>query len=115
MVHRFWCGTAGGTYVGHGDYFNTLDEDTWTSFGGKISGQSVPRLAFLRKILEEGPAGGLDPIDKWNDPDTVGKPGDYYLTYFGRATPTNWAFQLYKTDVSEGMRFARWTSSTRGT
>jgi hypothetical protein len=105
MVHRFWCGTAGGTYVGHGDYFNTLDEDTWTSFGGKISGQSVPRLAFLRKILEEGPAGGLDPIDKWNDPNTVGKPGEYYLTYFGRETPTNWVFRVYKTDVTEGMKF----------
>lgn len=105
MVHRFWCGTAGGTYVGHGDYFNTLDEDTWTSFGGKISGQSVPRLAFLRKIMETGPADGLDPIDKWNDPDTVGQAGDYYLTYFGRATPTNWVFQLYKTKVTEGMKF----------
>lgn len=105
MVHRFWCGTVGGTYVGHGDYFNTLDEDTWTSFGGKILGQSTPRLAFLRKILEDGPADGLDPIDKWNDPDTVGQPGEYYLTYFGRATPTNWVFQLYKRNVTEGMKF----------
>ena len=105
MVHRFWCGTAGGTYVGHGDYFNTLDEDTWTSFGGKILGQSVPRLAFLRKILEDGPSEGLDPIDKWNDPNTVGQPGEYYLTYFGRAMPTNWTFQLYKRGVTDGMRF----------
>ncbi len=105
MVHRFWCGAAGGTYVGHGDYFNTLDEDTWTSFGGKLSGQSPPRLAFLRKILEEGPVEGLEPIDKWNDPDTAGKPGEYYLTYFGRATPTNWVFQLYKRGVTDGMRF----------
>lgn len=105
MVHRFWCGTAGGTYVGHGDYFNTLDEDTWTSFGGKILGQSVPRLAFLRKILEDSPRDGLDPIDKWNDPDTAGVPGEYYLTYFGRSTPTNWVFQLYKRGVAEGMRF----------
>jgi hypothetical protein len=105
MVHRFWCGTAGGTYVGHGDYFNTLDEDTWTSFGGKILGTSTPRLAFLRKILEDGPAEGLDPIDKWNDPDTAGKPGEYYLTYFGRSTPTNWPFQLYKRGVADGMKF----------
>jgi len=66
----------------------------------------VPRLAFLRKILEAGPADGLDPIDKWNDPDTVGQPGQYYLTYFGRATPTNWVFQLYKRDVTDGMKVA---------
>lgn len=105
MVHRFWCGTAGGTYVGHGDYFNTLGEDTWTSFGGKLLGQSVPRLAFLRRILEDGPASGLDPIDKWNDPDTAGQAGQYYLTYFGRETPRAWAFQLYKRDVTDGMRF----------
>jgi hypothetical protein len=105
MVHRFWCGTAGGTYVGHGDYFTTVAEDTWTSFGGKMSGQSAPRLAFLRKILEDGPAGGLDPIDKWNDPATVGRAGEYYLTYFGRETPTNWVFQVYKRDVTDGMQF----------
>jgi hypothetical protein len=30
MVHRFWCGTVAGTYVGHGDYFLTTVEDTWT-------------------------------------------------------------------------------------
>jgi hypothetical protein len=105
MVHRFWCGTIGGTYVGHGDYFNHQGEDTWTSFGGTISGQSVPRLAFLRKILETGPADGLDPIDKWNDPNTAGQPGQYYLTYFGKDTPTSWPFQLYKRGVSDGMRF----------
>ena len=105
MVHRFWSGTVGGTYVGHGDYFNTVGEDTWTSFGGKLSGQSPPRLAFLRKILEEGPAEGLDPIDKWNDPNIAGQPGEYYLTYFGHEMPTNWVFQLYKRGLTDGMRF----------
>jgi hypothetical protein len=105
MVHRFWCGTIGGTYVGHGDYFNTVGEDTWTSFGGRMRGQSPPRLAFLRKILEDGPGDGLDPIDKWNDPNTAGKAGEYYLTYFGRETPTNWVFQLYKRGVTDRMRF----------
>lgn len=105
MVHRFWCGTIGGTYVGHGDYFNIKGEDTWTSFGGKMSGQSAPRLAFLRKILETGPADGLDPIDKWNDPNVAGQAGEYYLTYFGKDTPTNWVFQLYKRGVTDGMKF----------
>jgi hypothetical protein len=105
MVHRFWCGAIGGTYVGHGDYFTTMAEDTWTSFGGTLRGESAPRLAFLRKILEAGPAEGLDQIDKWNDPDTAGQAGRYYLTYFGRAQPTNWVFQLYKRDVVAGRRF----------
>ncbi len=105
MVHRFWCGTVGGTYVGHGDYFHSLGKDTWTSFGGSLRGQSAPRLEFLRKILEQGPADGLDPIDLWNDPDTVGQAGQYYLTYFGRSAPTSWTFQLYKRGVIDGMRF----------
>ena len=105
MVHRFWCGTVAGTYVGHGDYFFTTVEDTWTSFGGKLSGQSAPRLAFLRKILEDSPAEGIEPIDRWQDPRVGGKSGEYYLMYFGRETPTAWAFRLYKNGVADGMRF----------
>jgi hypothetical protein len=105
MVHRFWSGTVAGTYVGHGDYFFTDETDTWTSFGGALRGESAPRLKFLREVLEESPAEGIDPIDKWQDPNTAGKPGDYYLIYLGRATPTSWPFQLYKNGVTEGLRF----------
>ncbi|HWA28020.1 MAG TPA: DUF5060 domain-containing protein [Lacunisphaera sp.] len=105
MVDRFWCGTVAGTYVGHGDYFFTVKEDTWTSFGGKLTGNSAPRLAFLRKILEEGPPQGIDPIDKWQDPTTAGVPGEYYLTYFGSAMPTEWPFRLYKNGVADGQRY----------
>ncbi len=104
MVHRFWCGTVAGTYVGHGDYF-LENEDTWTSFGGTLKGQSAPRLAFLRQILEDGPPQGLDPIDKWQDPNTGGVPATYYLTYFGRTQPTEWAFKLYKNGVEDGQRY----------
>jgi len=106
MVHRFWCGTVAGTYVGHGDYFATVKEDTWTSFGGKLTGQSAPRLAFLRQILEDSPPQGIDPIDKWQDPNTGGVHGLYYLTYFGRAQPTAWEFKLYKNGVVDGQKYA---------
>jgi hypothetical protein len=105
MVHRFWAGTVAGTYVGHGDYFYRDETDTWTSFGGKLHGESAPRLAFLRQVLEDGPAHGIDPIDKWQDPRIAGKPGEYYLVYFGREAPTAWAFQLYKNGVSDGLKF----------
>jgi hypothetical protein len=106
MVHRFWCGTVAGTYVGHGDYFSAETADTWTSFGGVLKGQSALRLAFLRKILEEGPADGIDPIDKWQDPNTAGKAGEYYLTYLGKAAPTVWPFQLYKNGVEDGQKYS---------
>jgi len=86
-------------------YFATVKEDTWTSFGGKLTGKSAPRLAFLRKILEDGPAEGLDPIDKWQDVNTAGVPGTYYLTYFGQATPTAWEFKLYKNGVADGQKY----------
>lgn len=105
MVHRFWCGTVAGTYVGHGDYFATDVEDTWTSFGGKLTGTSWQRLAFLRQVLEESPAQGIDPIDKWQEVDVGGVPGLYYLKYFGRETPTEWSFRLYKNGVADGQRY----------
>ncbi|HEY1790171.1 MAG TPA: DUF5060 domain-containing protein [Verrucomicrobiae bacterium] len=105
MTRRFWCGIIGGTYVTHGDYFTTVDEDTWTSFGGKMRGQSAPRIAFLKNILEAGPADGLDPIDKWNEPNFAGQAGKYYLIYFGEEAPTNWDFQLYKDHLKDGIRF----------
>ncbi len=105
MVHRFWCGTVAGTYVGHGDYFYRDETDTWTSFGGKLHGESAPRLAFLRKILEDGPASGIDPIDKWQEANTGGVPGLYYLTYFGREQPSEWEFKLYKNGVADGQRY----------
>ncbi len=105
MVHRCWAGTVAGTYVGHGDYFYRDDTDTWTSFGGALQGQSGPRLALLRKILEDGPDHGIDPIDKWQDPRTAGQPGTYYLVYFGRETPTTWPFQIYKNGVADGQRY----------
>ena len=105
MVHRFWCGIIGCTFVTHGDYFNEQGPDAWISFGGAISGQSVPRIAFLKKILERGPREGLDIIDQDYEPDVAGQAGKYYLIYFGKETPTSWVFQLYKRGLSEGMRF----------
>lgn len=106
MVHRFWCGTVAGTYVGHGDYFYTDKTDTWTSFGGSLHGESAPRLAFLRKVMEDGPAAGIDPIDKWWDVRTGGQPGAYYLIYFGHDAPKEWKFELYKNGVVDGQRYA---------
>lgn len=105
MVHRFWCGTVAGTYVGHGDYFATVAEDTWTSFGGKMTGESSPRLAFLRKILEDSPATGIEPIDKWWTVGMGGKPGEYYLVYFGYDKPTSWKFELYRDGLADGNQF----------
>jgi hypothetical protein len=104
MVHRIWAGTVAGTYVEHGEcYLNT--NDTWLSYGGVLRGESPPRIAFLRKILEAAPGYGLDPIDKYQDWDMGGTAGKYYLKYFGYAEPTSWTFALPHDGLAEGMEF----------
>jgi hypothetical protein len=66
MVHRFWEGTANGGYVGHGDTFLDPNDVLWWAKGGTLHGESAPRLAFLRRILEAGPSAGLEPIPDTN-------------------------------------------------
>ncbi len=118
MLLRFWNGTVAGTYVGHSEILGVRtapgvaswkkpDRATgyWLGAGGELRGESVARLAFLRQILADAPADGIEPIDKWQERRTGGKPGEYYLIYFGEKTPTAWPFVLYKTGVTDGIRF----------
>jgi hypothetical protein len=94
MVHRFWQGTIAGTYVGHGETYTRPDNILWWSKGGVLHGESPARIAFLRKIVEEGPSGGIDPIDKWQDRYAAGKRGEYYLVYLGKDAPSTWKVEL---------------------
>jgi hypothetical protein len=87
MVHRFWQGAIAGTYVGHGETYRHPEDLLWWARGGVLRGKSPERIAFLRKVLEEGPRQGLEPIDKWQDARTAGKKGEYYLVYFGKEQP----------------------------
>ena len=107
MVLRLWQGTVAGTYVGHGETYLDPKDIIWWSKGGVLHGQSPSRIAFLRKVLEEGPFEALEPIDKWQDRQWAGKKGDYYLTYFGREKPTSWTFELPKSGYvfPQGTRF----------
>lgn len=108
MVHRFWMATAAGTYAGHSEYFQAPHDVVWLGQGGVLKGTSPARLAFLRRILEEGPAAGLDQIDHWqeNRPPTAGQPGNYYLLYFGHDRSTQWSFELPRYGLVDGMEFA---------
>ena len=89
----------------HGEVVTNEQHTLWTSEGGKLYGQSPSRLAFLRQVLAESPATGIDPIDKWQDTNMGGQLGEYYLLYFGKQTPTSWPFELYKDHIANGMRF----------
>jgi Domain of unknown function (DUF5060)/Protein of unknown function (DUF4038)/Domain of unknown function (DUF5605) len=99
MVHRFWQGAIAGTYVGHGETYRHPDDLVWWSKGGTLRGRSPERIAFLRKVLEDGPRDGLEPIDKWQDDRTAGKKGEYYLVYFGKEKPTDWPVALPRAGI----------------
>ena len=68
LVFRFWNGTVAGTYVGHGETYLSPDDILWWSKGGVLKGQSPARLAFLKQVLDDAPADGIEPIDKWQNP-----------------------------------------------
>ncbi|NLD44049.1 MAG: DUF5060 domain-containing protein [Chloroflexi bacterium] len=90
LVHRFWLGTVGGMYVGHGETYLHPDEILWWSKGGVLHGESPARLAFLRQVLEEGPVEGLEPQGRR----VAGQAGRYYLHYTGVHQPAEWSFEL---------------------
>ena len=89
MVRRFWETAVRGGYCGHGETYLHPQDILWWSKGACLRGQSPARLAFLRRILEQGPASGHEPIDgvieyRWP---CAGQAGEYYLTYFGIHQP----------------------------
>jgi hypothetical protein len=121
MAHRFWKGFARGGYVGHGETYMHPEDILWWSKGGVLHGESPARIAFLRRIVEEAPA-GLDPIDMHWDVACAGQVGEYYLMYFGNRQPTfrdmilpdDRAFTIDLIDTW-GMAIQRLTGTYRGT
>jgi hypothetical protein len=106
MVLRFWNGLVAGTYVGHSEILGSDGgREFWLAGGGEFRGQSVPRLAFFKQVMEAGPADGFEPIDKWQDRRTGGKAGEYYLVYLAEKAPSEWPFALHKTGLAAGMKF----------
>jgi hypothetical protein len=105
MVHRCWECIVAGTYPGHGECYLSSDDVLWWSKGGVLHGQSPARITFLRDILKTAPAEGIEPIDKWQVTTIGGKPGEYYLVYFGKDRPTLWKFSLPRYELADGMRF----------
>ncbi|RKN44937.1 DUF5605 domain-containing protein [Streptomyces hoynatensis] len=75
LLRQFWHAAAAGGFVGHGECYPdpSRDGSAWISRGGSLRGESVPRIAFLRRLLEEGPA----------DIPGARRRGEYWLEYFG--------------------------------
>ncbi|WP_261304539.1 DUF5605 domain-containing protein [Paenibacillus andongensis] len=104
MVRRFWEGAIRGGYVGHGETYLHDEDILWWSKGGKLYGSSPERIGFLRKIMEEGPAEGLNPLKSEWDVPSAGIPDEYYLYYYGFNQPSFRNYNMkpgvrYKVDV----------------
>ncbi len=91
MVRRFWLGTAHGAYVGHGETYLDPREILWWSKGGTLHGESPKRIAFLRRIIEEG--GGMNSLPGQKYPAAF-RAGEYYLFYFDSHQPAEMEFDL---------------------
>jgi len=88
MIHRFWLATVAGSYVTHGETY----KQQFFRKGGQLHGESLVRIAFLKRIIEDGLIDGLEPINRW----TAGKDGEYYLSYFGVHQPGRVDYDLPK-------------------
>lgn len=93
MTRRFWEGAVRGGYVGHGETYMHPHDVLWWAKGGRLRGTSPERIAFLRRILEDGPdVLEPSPLD-WDTP-RAGVEGEYYLYYFGFNQPSYRRFLL---------------------
>ncbi len=115
-LRRMYNGIMSGTYVTHAECYNLsegTDGESMTNFlayGGEFRGECWKRIKFLRGILEDLP-GPLELADlSWDE--RTSSPGDgYYLIYFGREMPSEWAFNLPVKNrlgtvrLGEGVRF----------
>jgi hypothetical protein len=115
MTRRFWLCTIAGVYGGHGETYvaeGEIESDKatlWWSHGGTLKGSSPPRIAFLRKLLEEvGARGGgriglqaIEPVYYL----AAKRDGDQaFLWYFDFHQPSYYDFPL-----PEGLHFkAEW-------
>lgn len=96
-VHRFWIMAANGAYAGHGETYMHPQDILWWGKGGLLHGDSWRGIAFLRKIIEALPPGGLTPLAMVDDNDLFPHPftrwfwtrmsggtnGDVSLIYLG--------------------------------
>lgn len=102
LVYRFWNAYIGGGYATHGESY---ERSGWISYGGRLTGESHSRIAFLKNIVENGPEEGLEPVDQYYILNMAGKEGEYYLIYFGKEKVKNWEFVLPDNGLENGMRF----------
>jgi hypothetical protein len=82
MTQRFWLGTLGGCYVGHGETYKHPQDLLWWAKGGVLRGESPQRIRWLRDLLAQAPAfEELRPLGDDKNRFLLAKPGEFYLLY----------------------------------
>jgi Domain of unknown function (DUF5060)/Protein of unknown function (DUF4038)/Domain of unknown function (DUF5605) len=93
MTRRFWLAIVYGVYASHGEVFaSETGEATWSD-AGRLRGESGPRIAYLRALIEKITKIGL------NTPEVAyylnaGTPNELYLYYFDYHRPARYDFPL---------------------
>lgn len=98
LVHRFWTTVLRGGYAGHGETYWNPDELIWWAKGGELHGEAWKRLKWMRELLEEDVANGLEPIGgeksfPWSRVSGA-RDGDVTYIYFGEHQPRIWTTGL---------------------
>lgn len=87
MTQQFWDAVTNGGYATHGETYMNPENIFWWSQGGKLTGKSIERIAFLKNIIEGMPRNGLTPFNaspiKWNRLNCARLDDDCFLFYFG--------------------------------
>ncbi len=118
LTRRFWEALCRGGYGGHGETY--VGEDLWWSHGGELKGESPARIAFMRKVLEEAPAGGLKPKGMaWDDvcavpeDEALERESGYHLFYYGIHRPTFRWFDMGNEDDYDVEILDTWNMTVR--
>lgn len=93
MTRRFWLAIVYGAYASHGEVFMSDNEEATWSDAGRLRGDSGPRIAFLRALIEKITATGLNepPVAYYLN---AGTPNQLYLYYLDYHRPARYDFPL---------------------
>jgi hypothetical protein len=93
MTRRFWLAIINGAYATHGEVFiSQTGESSWSD-AGRLRGESAPRIAFLRSIVEKITTVGLNEYEGAYYL-SAGTPNQLYLYYFDYHRPARYNFPL---------------------
>jgi hypothetical protein len=93
MTRRFWLAAVRGVYATHGEVFiSDAGESSWSD-AGRLRGESGPRIAFLRALVEKITKVGLNEYEGAYYL-SAGTPDELYLYFLDYHRPARYDFPL---------------------